>query len=183
MRTHEIQIEHDQFDTPESYQAYALHGEWFMEQQTAADLVSNWRYERESMRSFIETAEGYALATVDPIGAPVVAMWERNDEGLFRLSDFPFKTQIVATTPPPPEVRPLPEPSDAAFAEFGKRAAAILAGSEEWDSDTTSSLAEEARSLLGVDISTDMDEETWLMFKPLVEQAGMEMWAFEDEED
>ena len=181
MRTHEIQIEHDQFDTPESYQAYALHGKWLVEQQTAADLVSNWRYERERTRSFTETSDGFVLAALDPRGAPVIGLWERNAEGLYLIADFPFKTQITATTAPPPEVQPRPEPRDADYAAFGKVVTAILASSTDWNGDVIASISEMGPEALGVPLDvSEMDEPTWLMWEAVVGRRGYEMPEMED---
>ena len=193
-RSRTIFIEHDNLDMTagggDQYLAeydYSLRS-WVVEYGVAADLISNWEHDRPD-RASVEKHGLFALSSITPGGGAEVAVWSpivgggMGSVSEYTISSFPFGRAIEVTTPMPARVSPTPRPTDAAFAEFGKRAAAILAGSTEWNSDTTEALGTAASSFLGVAIDDTMNEETWLMWKPLVEQAGMEMWDYEDEED
>lgn len=191
-RPRTIFIEHDNFEDmsfgkgDHYLAAYDYdRASWIVGYDVASDLTSNWQHDRGD-RAVVETRSIFALAAVTPAGGAESATWAPiNGVGTaaeYALNGFPFQLSINVTTPAPMLVAPTPLPTDAAFAEFGKRAAAILAGSYEWNSDTTSDLGAAATSFLGVDVGNDMNEETWTMWKPLVEEAGMEMWNFEEED-
>lgn len=192
-RPRTIFIEHDNLDMGaaggDHYLAtYDYNREtWVLDYGVAADFLSNWEHDRPD-RATVEGKGGtFALATVTQAGAAESAVWTPfagvGSLAEYALNRFPFQPAFTVTTPVPPQVTPTPLPTDAAFAEFGKRAAAIIAGSENWNGDVVAAIRDEAQSFLGVELNDTMSEETWSMWKPLVEQAGMEMWDYEGEDD
>jgi hypothetical protein len=191
-RPRTIFIEHDNLDMAagggDTYLAAYDYDRrsWVVDYGVAADLVSNWEHDRAD-RACVEGKGGvFSLAAVTPSGGAEAAAWIPcagvGSAGEYTLSSFPFRAAIEVTTPVPPRIIPRPLPGDATFAKFGKAVAAIFASSREWDSDTTQAVAEAADEHLGRDLGDGMTEETWFMWKPVVEDAGMEMWDYEEED-
>lgn len=181
----DIQVQHDNFEGAEDFETiYDYDLGWLVDEQQATDLVSNWEYQRNDRDS--ETVRKvYALATAGPDYRPIVSMWapvvKIDGENYYSLDRFPFPAHIEIIGKRPEKVKPDPTPDDAAFLAFGKAAAAILVSNTEWSSDTTHQLGIVAHNHLG-QVDCDMPLSTYLMWKPLVENEGDEMWEYAGDE-
>jgi hypothetical protein len=192
-RPRTIFVEHDNLDMAAGGGDHYLaeydydRGSWVVDYGVAADLVSNWEHDRADRASVEGKGGVFSLAAVTPSGGADAAAWIPfagvGSMGEYTLTSFPFKSAIEVTTPVPMRVTPVAQPTDALFAAFGKRVGVIFAGSLRWDNDTAQAVSEAAADLLGLDIGDQMNEETWLMWKSMVESAGFEMWDYEGGED